>query len=250
VLSSKKPGIVEALNLGLTECEAEIVARIDEDDLVYPNRFNAQLNYLKSHPKTVAIGGALNLIDEAGREIGSVLYPISDNSIRRIAFNRSPMAHPACTFRKSKVLEVGGYRKGVPEDWDLWVRLLQVGKLHNLGKIVISYRQHSSQLSRTSLYNIRRGRRLILAGRQISELELENLPSDYLEIENWINGLTQFQTHEVQSLLNKWKKIENLEELKLENATTISKLVLLRVFHFPILTLNELVLKLLGKVLL
>jgi hypothetical protein len=145
---------------------------------------------------------------------------------------------------------VGGYRKGVPEDWDLWIRLLQVGKLHNLGKVVISYRQHSSQLSRTSLYNIRRGRRLILAGREISESELENLPSDYSEIENWINGLAQFRTHEIQSLLKSWKKIEKLEQLKFENSTTISKLVFLRMFHFPILTLKEIFLKLMGKVLL
>jgi glycosyltransferase involved in cell wall biosynthesis len=253
VLSSKKPGIVEALNLGLTECEAEIVARIDEDDLVYPDRFIAQLKYLKSHPETVAVGGALNLVDENGRQMGKVLYPISDKSIRKVAFNRSPIAHPACTFRKTTVLEVGGYRKGVPEDWDLWIRLLQVGKLHNLGKVVISYRQHSAQLSRTSLYNIRRGRRLILAGRQLSESDLENLPSDYSGIENWINESAQFRTLEIQSLLNSWKKLEKFENLKLENSrnsTPMSRLVFVRMFHFPILTLNEIFLKILSRILL
>jgi glycosyltransferase involved in cell wall biosynthesis len=214
ILTTAKPGIVEALNLGLKESDADLIARIDEDDLVTPDRFYLQWKYLNSHPKIVAVGGALSLINSNGDKIGKVLYPITDRHIRKVAHLQSPIAHPASMFRRQIAISSGGYRNGVPEDWDLWLRLLNFGELHNLPKIVIAYRQHPDQLSRTSFYQQRRGRRLAFAANHLSEVELSKLPTDYLEIERRLIEIERIGLTEYQHFIEIVKRVEKYEDLK------------------------------------
>jgi hypothetical protein len=57
-------------------------------------------------------------------------------------------------IRKTHLLKVNGYRETVRfgkislcEDFDLWRRLVNEGRIVNLPEYLIKYRQHSSQLS-------------------------------------------------------------------------------------------------------
>ena len=50
-------------------------------------------------------------------------------------------------YRKSALVRVGNYRNTYPhiEDWDLWVRLSEVGKIVNLPVTTVLYRVHPNQ---------------------------------------------------------------------------------------------------------
>jgi hypothetical protein len=60
------------------------------------------------------------------------------------------MAHPSVMMRKQILDEfsiVYDVSKEPAEDFDLWVRLLSFGKLHNLQEVLLNYRVHNTQVS-------------------------------------------------------------------------------------------------------
>jgi glycosyltransferase involved in cell wall biosynthesis len=149
VIESPGRGIVDALNIGLNSAKYELIARMDADDEMLPMRLLLQRDYLLDNPHVVAVGGSIELIDEVGRHLRNIYYPIQADLLREKLKTGSFMAHPAVMFRKSRVREVGNYRDLFPyaEDFDLWIRLLEVGELANLEEKVIRYRQHPNQIS-------------------------------------------------------------------------------------------------------
>jgi hypothetical protein len=91
------------------------------------------------------------------------------------------MCHPSVMLRADAVREVGGYwEHGVSEDWDLFLRLAEHGRLANLDRTVLRYRFHDSGINAGSMGRVRRNIRLAvenhrrrLSGR--SELTPEQL---------------------------------------------------------------------------
>lgn len=185
VYESGKPGIVNALNLGLSKSKSSYVARMDEDDIMEPNRLTQQCDYLDINSDCVAVGGQLKLINEQGESIGVSRFSekvAHQNELLR----RSPIAHPAAMFRRDKVNEIGGYRENLPEDWDLWTRLWQQGKIANLADYVLRYRIHENQLSRSAMYKHSTSRLIIGTSFYARENGLCDYPIDYRDISDWL----------------------------------------------------------------
>lgn len=126
---SQNMGLAHALNYGLQFVETELVARMDSDDICYPDRFEKQVLFLSEHPKTVLISG---YIDEFEDNSDIIKYtrqvPISFVDIKQYLKTRNAFNHMAVMFKKTAIQESGGYQK-VPyfEDYDLWVRVVQKG---------------------------------------------------------------------------------------------------------------------------
>jgi glycosyltransferase involved in cell wall biosynthesis len=214
ILESRNPGIVNSLNLGLKNCKSKYVARIDEDDLVHPLRFVSQLRFLKISQNVIVVGSAMKIIDAQGCTVGMKYFPCSDKKIRRQFLRTSPIAHPASMYLLEPVLKINGYRQGVPEDWDLWMRLSQIGQLANLTFPLISYRQHPEQLSRQDFYKLKVARRRLVIGSFAAESELLEL--DHFKLAN-TKSITEVST-KVFSQINKktLKSINRIE--KFENS--------------------------------
>jgi glycosyltransferase involved in cell wall biosynthesis len=152
ILVLRKPngGIVEALNYGLRLCDSEFLARFDADDFCFPGRLEIQLAWLRQHPACVAVGCAVEHMDEHGRSLSSLPQPGSP--AKADAFSapaREPyIVHPFLMARRVIVAGVGGYRH-VPlsEDSDLYWRLQEKGELVNLPDVLGRYRVHTASLS-------------------------------------------------------------------------------------------------------
>jgi glycosyltransferase involved in cell wall biosynthesis len=146
VIEDSGVGIVSALNLGLMNCKYELVARFDSDDIMIEGRIVHQISAMKDK-RLVAVGGQLDIIDLNGSIIGEARYPISSALTGWSLSFTCALPHPGTTFLKSAVLSVGGYRSEfeVAEDYDLWIRLAQIGKVKNLRQKVIQYRRHPFQ---------------------------------------------------------------------------------------------------------
>jgi glycosyltransferase involved in cell wall biosynthesis len=156
ILTRKNGGIVEALNAGLEQCTSEFVARQDADDVSDLSRLEVQLAYLLRHPDCVAVSGGVRHIDEAGRSLGTVqLFPSPDRADPSWAPSREPyLSHPFLLMRRTAVRSVGGYRYAHnSEDTDLYWRLLELGRLHNLDFPLGSYRMHGDSVSGGSIVN-------------------------------------------------------------------------------------------------
>lgn len=214
ILESKNPGIVNALNLGLSECNSEFVARIDEDDLVTSKRFLSQVEFLRKNAEYLVVGSALGLIDEEGKRKGNIRYPLHHRSLTKSLFLFSPIAHPASMYRLDAVKGVGGYRSGVPEDWDLWIRLSRIGKIRNLSEELIFYRQHDNQLSRSKMYKLWRSRRILLLAHFLSDDVFARKLPKFVENDSELSLAVTELVQQKKDALREFRRIVNQESFE------------------------------------
>jgi len=142
-----------SLSLGLHIARAPFVARMDADDVAYPERLEKQLAFMESHVNVAVVGSSYDLIDGAGTIKGQVDLPTTDRGIRRALRFRNPVCHPSVMLRRAPVLELGGYLGGQnAEDYDLWARLTNNSqwKFANLPQPLISYNVSPNGTARRS----------------------------------------------------------------------------------------------------
>ena len=146
---SADPGIVAALNLGVTHAKGSLIARLDADDLMRSERIEKQAACFAANPKLLLLGSQVLEIDAHGNPLRSRHYPVTNEEIIQFSAFGSPFAHPAVMFRKEAFLEVGGYRDfyNLAEDFDLFLRILERGEARNLPEVLTDYRVHSGQVS-------------------------------------------------------------------------------------------------------
>jgi len=148
-------GIAPALNLGLSRCRAELVARMDADDKMMSTRLERQFAYLQTHSDVTVLGAQLQMIDMEEQLQPPTEHPeqVTDEYIKHqhdtsgIWF----INHPAVMLRRSEVIRQGGYPTyRTAEDLGLWLKLAKAGlKIHNLPTVELHYRLHATQVSRT-----------------------------------------------------------------------------------------------------
>lgn len=125
----KNHGLAYALNYGLQFVETELVARMDSDDICYSDRFEKQIKFLENNPNISLLSGYIDEFNLNPSEIVSTrMIPLMNDEIKISLKKRNAFNHMAVMFKKSVILESGGYQE-VPyfEDYDLWVRVVQKG---------------------------------------------------------------------------------------------------------------------------
>ncbi len=150
IRNSKNLGVAKSLNIGLKEAGGEYIARADADDVSLTDRFAKQVNFLDSHPDYVLVSSNVDLIDDKGKTTGHSNLPLTNKEIRKKILVRNPIAHPTVMFKKSVLEKTGGYRNifNGAEDYDLWFRMLKVGKLHNLPERLVKRRIHANVVTK------------------------------------------------------------------------------------------------------
>jgi glycosyltransferase involved in cell wall biosynthesis len=138
-------GIVYCLNRGLELSRADLVARMDGDDIAAPNRLEVQLDFLEKNEDIVLVGSFIEIIDEEGNDLGSRNFVTGPENIKRVFFYYGPHRHPTVMFRKGIIEKIGRYRKEYEliEDVDLYFRLILSGyKTDNIPTSLLKYRVH------------------------------------------------------------------------------------------------------------
>jgi len=142
VIYKEQKGLAYALNVGLTKCQNEIVFRMDADDISLSDRFEQQLEFLMTHPQVDVLGAYVEEFEEIhGKNLIIRTVPTSHKKIIHFARSRNPISHPVVVFKKSAVLTVGGYPEHYPEDYFLWVKMIQAGFIFdNIPIVLLSMR--------------------------------------------------------------------------------------------------------------
>ena len=162
-------GVAAARNECVHLARAELLAVMDADDVAEPVRLEVQLGYLEGHPECVALGGQMLYVDEDGDPLWPSQLPLDHDAIdaRLMAGYGGALANPTAVLRRAAVIEVGGYRghfKFGAEDYDLLLRLAELGRLANLPDILVRYRLHDESL--TARFTIEQRELLLLAIRK------------------------------------------------------------------------------------
>jgi len=143
-----------SLNLGLHHAKGKYIARIDTGDIAVKNRIQIQTNYLNMNNDIELVGSNYILTDEHGMKVSSSSLPIMTRKIEWLMPISNPICHPSVMFRKSTILNLGGYRcQTCAEDFDLWIRISQIGrgKIANIKEPLIYYENVSSNNTRKNL---------------------------------------------------------------------------------------------------
>lgn len=143
VVLERNVGLGKALNIGLSHCTYELVARMDTDDLSRKNRFELQLEEFKNNPKLAVVGGHIAEFYTNPNEIQNYRFvPESSNEMLNMVKRRNPVNHVTVMFKKSDIEEVGSYMH-IPflEDYYLWARLLAKKKeIKNINQVLVDVR--------------------------------------------------------------------------------------------------------------
>lgn len=160
-------GIVEALNAGINAARAELIARMDADDICMPERLARQVAYMDEHPECVAVGSQVTLVDPFNSTLWNIEVKTEHDQIEAELFRGNGWAlfHPTALLRRQAMLDVGGYRPQYQwsEDMDLFLRLGEIGRLANMTEALLRYRQHFASVNRTKLeIQLRRSERVVI----------------------------------------------------------------------------------------
>jgi len=158
VLRGPGEGIAGALNRGLAACDAEVVVRMDADDVAHPARVAAQLAALAADPSLAAVGSRVRLFPRREVKGGMARYAawlnglVTPALVARDLYVEAPLVHPASAIRRDDLERLGGWRGGdFPEDYDLWLRLAATGRgLVNLPRALLGWRESAGRLTRTN----------------------------------------------------------------------------------------------------
>lgn len=251
ITESDEPGIVPALNLGLKNITSEFVARMDEDDVMLPWRLQLQFDYLRKNQNVLAVGGQLILIDVENRVTGFTSYRKNIRINNHHLFDGSPIAHPAAMFRREVVNQIGGYRSFLPEDWDLWVRLREIGPIHNLEERVLNYRVHPGQLSRKKMYAQAIGQQFVSTSYFARQESIKDHPENHEDPWLWLEK-TQSNLRNQSRDFRKFERYSqkiDIVNTALENKAKKAqiKALILAILASPIFTSKYLILRMVKK---
>ncbi|MCP4287746.1 MAG: glycosyltransferase [Gammaproteobacteria bacterium] len=156
-LNNQGQGLVSALNTGLKASAAHLIARMDADDRMHPQRLARQFSHLQSRPGLTLLGCCAKPFPEECISTGFQEYMnwqngcLSADHIAEEIYVESPFAHPTVMFRKETVVQLGGYSEGeFPEDYELWLRFHQAGyAMEKLPDRLLEWRDYPERTSRT-----------------------------------------------------------------------------------------------------
>lgn len=163
VVDKPNTGLADSLNQGIKQARGDWIARIDADDLCASERIQKQYALAQTNSNLVLIGSGLMEIDEAGQPGKVYLYPTSHADIlNRLTTVRSVFPHSSVFYKTEVVRKMGGYRLRIKraEDWDLWLRFSETGKISCVDEPLVKVRKHTNQISHDE-----QGRRQIIDSR-------------------------------------------------------------------------------------
>lgn len=178
---NKNMGLGRALKVGLQHCTNEIIARMDTDDICYPERFAKQIPRMINNKDLVLSGSAIIEFDEDKNERIKLL-PQTTTEIKKFSKIKNPFNHMTVVFRKSAINNVGSYRHHLyMEDYNLWLRLIANGyQCENLDHVLVEARVGKEMIAR------RRGIRYLESELILFKLKLK------LKITGFCEGLLIF----------------------------------------------------------
>ena len=149
VFTQENQGVTATANRGLEEARGDWVARLDADDLFFPEKIERQLAFVKRHPDLRIAGTRGWFINDRGRSLGLVgtegPFTREEFLCRRQSGEPVYFIHSSTLMHREAMLAIGGYRTQFvqAEGVDLWLRAAERGYLLlKIPEPLVLYRIH------------------------------------------------------------------------------------------------------------
>lgn len=187
IRSNLNRGLGFALNRCLEKATGPIIARMDADDISFPQRLEIELDYLNKHSECDVVGTAITMFDGTGDYYtrDSITNPQKEDFLAG-----SPIVHPTVMMKRSALAGVGGYNEAKNtlwvEDKDLWIRMILKGcKFHVIPEVLHRYRYDYSSVKRQTMQSRINGAKLAIRARKALGLPIKY---DYYAIRTIVIG--------------------------------------------------------------
>ncbi|TCH64147.1 glycosyltransferase [Acinetobacter sp. ANC 4862] len=168
-------GTGKAKNIGLQQCSHEIICIVDTDDISVSDRFEKQMQCFEADGDLVILGGQITeFVDDISSPSGMRVVPLDNQALRHYAKKQSPFNNMTISYRKSKILEVGGYQHHLwMEDYNLFLRVIAKGyKIQNLADVLVYARIDNGMHARRKGFEYIRSEKQLLNLKK--QLKLQN----------------------------------------------------------------------------
>ena len=230
IVKQKNTGITNSLNYALDIAKGKYLARMDGDDISNIDRLEKQYEFMESHPDVVLCGGGYEVIksnyehgqkgDIFVQKASAATLDVLTRAWIRIFWGKGDIriktfkpyllhgellfdlathcsfAHPTVMI-KSEVLKMNKVKynpKCEPaEDYEMWTKLSEYGKLANIPDILIKYRRHEHQTTNTRSFEQKKISKEI-ALNHIKKLSKQNIYSEYY-INHKLDALSDYKKY-------------------------------------------------------
>lgn len=146
VIVRENRGLATTLNDSIDIARGAWVARMDQDDIALPHRFERQLEWLERTGADIS-GSWVRRFGTLDKRV--VRLRQTDEAIKTEMLFCSPFAHPTVMMRTELVKCLRYDKKWEKaEDYDLWERAAEAGwKMTNVPEVLLLYRVHAAQIS-------------------------------------------------------------------------------------------------------
>lgn len=145
VNNPKNIGLTKSLNEAILKARGEYIARMDADDISYPDRLKLQVEFFNSHPSYGLVGAWGIEIDDKGNEVNRRKLPTKPEELMRALIIYNPFFHSSIMIRKSVFQEVGVYNGmwRYAQDYELYFRISTLYDIANLPIFLTAQRRSS-----------------------------------------------------------------------------------------------------------
>jgi GT2 family glycosyltransferase len=147
VLALSNGGPAAARNAGIAAVQGSTyVAFLDADDSWERTKLARQVEWLRRHPETVAVGCFMRYVSSGGRALGRTGQRLRPGDLERIARGEFlPFPLSSLMIRRSVLTAVGGFDESFrcgSEDLEFFARVASHGRMDCLPEVLGSYRLH------------------------------------------------------------------------------------------------------------
>jgi len=142
-------GLPDRLNQAIELAQGEYFARMDGDDVAYPERIERQVNYLQQHPDIDLVGAWVIVFGSDGTPLGKRVSPETYTAICARPFAGFPIAHPTYMGRLEWFRRYRYRNEAIRcEDQDLLLRSYRFSRFANVPEILLGYREEGIPLKK------------------------------------------------------------------------------------------------------
>lgn len=137
-------------NRGVEQSRGDYLAFLDADDLWTPDKLEAQLNALQTHPNAAVAYSWVDFIDESGNFLHSGSHlSITGNAYAHLLLSNLLENGSNPLIQTHAFLDIGGFDPSLPptEDWDLYLRLAEKYEFAVVPRPQILYRVSATTAS-------------------------------------------------------------------------------------------------------
>lgn len=152
IRNSRNLGLAATLNVGIDLARGRYLARMDQDDIAYPERFAHQFEMLDRNPETDLVGVRCLAIDENDKPVGVLPFALTHRELCANPWRGFYLPHPTWLgrtewFRRHRYASPAPY---LCEDQELLLRTYTESCFAMHPEVLFAYRIRSSPTWRKS----------------------------------------------------------------------------------------------------